>query len=201
MMLILYGTVAALTIGLVFGGIRWWKELQRWKGLEEQVSVIQDIADEASTEAERLDKLRETQDSTFADSVTKLHTKIAGLERADVVSAEREDSLTQALADLIDDPAALSTLAKLQEQHQQRIRSLRLIIFSKDEEISMFKARVATRDSIMANLWTALEAQEELTEFWKDEAKPKFWRDTGRAIPQVLGGIAVGILFTTIVIN
>lgn len=201
MMLILYGTVAALAIGLVFGGIRWWKEIQRWKGLEAEMSVIQDIADEASTEAERLDKLRETQDSTFADSVAKLHTKIAGLERADVVSAEREDSLTSALADLIDDPAALSTLAKLREQHQQRIRSLQLIIFSKDEEISMFKARVATRDSIMANLWTALEAQEELTEFWKDEAKPKFLRDTGRAIPQVLGGIAVGILFAATVIN
>jgi chromosome segregation ATPase len=184
-----------LFMGIVTGGIRWWKDYRHWKEVGEQVSVIQDIADEATAEAERLEEVKARQDSTYADSVEVLHDRIASLERADSVSAVREDSLTKHLADLLaDNPAALSTLAKLQQEHESRIEALQTIIFSKDEEIAMLHERIATRDSINANLWTALEAERELVGHWKNEAKPKFWRDTGRAAYQMVGAAAIGAL-------
>jgi len=182
-------------LGLYLGGLQWWKDYRHWKEVADQVSVIQDIADEATAEAERLEKIKAQQDSLYADSVEALHEQIAALERADAVSAVREDSLTKHLADLLaDNPVALSTLDRLRREHDSRIEALQGIIFAKDEEIAMLHERIATRDSINANLWTALEAERELVEVWKREAKPKFWRDTGRAAYQILGGAAIGAI-------
>ena len=193
--LILYGALGVMLVGFSVGAFQWWKDYKHWKEVEAQVSVIQDIADEATAEAERLEVIKAGQDTAFADSTKILHERIASLERADAVSAVREDSLTKHLADLLaDNPVALSTLQKLEQEHERRIEALQTIIFSTREEIAMLHERIATRDNINANLWTALEAERELVEVWKREAKPKFWRDTGRAAYQIIGGAAIGAL-------
>ena len=193
------GSVVLLLAGV---GYRWYQDWREWKRVEAELSVIQDIADEAGAEAERLEEVKERQDSLFADSTEKLHKKIVQLEREEQVSAARQDSLTDELTSLLaDNPAALSTLDRLNAAHEARIVALNNIIFAKDEEIAMLHERIAVRDSINANLWTALEANEELAEYWKREAKPKFWRDVGRALPMVLGGVAVGAVATAAIIN
>ena len=170
--------------------------------MEAELSVIQQIADEATSEADRLEKVKDEQDSVFADSTQKLHERIVQLEKAEELSAERADSLADELTVMLaDNPSASSVLDRLLNEHEAQIVALNNIIFAKDEEIAMLHDRLAVRDSINANLWTALEANEELAEYWKNEAKPKFWRDVGRALPMVVGAAAVGAVATAAIVN